>query len=281
MLLKVQPSLKAHEVIFKYMRILYLLVSFVLGAFSYANSQNLPYLTEPSFKDGEKLTYKLRYGIVSAATGTLQVKNSELRFSNPNAFHLSAFGQTSGAFSVFYKVRNQYDSYIDGKTFLPYLYTENIQEGNYRREEYAVFDHKNKSVTARKGTFKSPITQFFDLLSAYYFSRNLDLSSLKSGDSFKMTYFLNDEVEQLGIKYVGIEKIKTSLGTIECIKLSPEIKPGRIFKKNSQLFLWVTNDGNRIPVKAQVEILIGSITMELVSASGLKHELGKRVSYSK
>lgn len=78
-----------------------------------------------------------------------------------------------------------------------------------------------------------------------------------------------------------MKKIKTTLGTIECIKLSPEITPGRIFKKNSQLFLWVTNDGNRIPVKAQVEILIGSITMELVQASGLKYKLGERVSYSK
>lgn len=264
-----------------YMKKLYVLFAFIILTFSHVYCQELPYLTEPTFKDGEKLTYKLRYGIVSAATGTLEVKNSELRFSNPNAFHLSAFGQTSGPFSVFYKVRNKYDSYIDGNTYLPYLYIEDIQEGGYTRQEYAVFDHKNRSVSARKGTFKSPITQFFDLLSAYYFSRNLDLSSLKIGDSFKMTYFLNDEVEQLGIKYVGIEKIKTSLGTIECIKFSPEIKPGRIFKKNSQLYLWVTNDGNRIPVKAEVEILIGSITMELVKASGLKHELGKRVSYSK
>lgn len=263
------------------MRTRYLILAIFLGTLFTAYGQSLPYLPQPTYKDGEKLTYKLRYGFVSAATGTLKVKKSELRFSNPNAFHLSAFGETSGAFSVLYKVRNQYDSYIDGSTYLPYLYTENIREGGYTREEYAVFDHKNKSVSARKGTFKSPIAQFFDLLSAYYFSRNLDLSSLKKGDSFKMTYFLNDEVEQLGIKYVGVEKIKTSLGTIECIKFSPEIKPGRIFKKDSQLFLWVTNDGNRIPVKAQVEILIGSITMELVDASGLKYKLGERVSYSK
>jgi len=263
------------------MKNIYLVLVFIIGTAYASIAQSLPYLKSPTYKEGEKLTYKLKYGVISAATGTLKVEKSKLRFSNPNAFHLSAFGETSGAFSVFYTVKNQYDSYIDGNNFLPYLYTEDIHEGSYTRKEYATFDHRNNKVSGKKGTFTSPHSQFFDLLSAYYFSRNLDLSSLKQGDKFKLTYFLNDEVEQLGVEYVGVEKIKTSLGTLECIKLSPEISPGRIFKKDSRLYLWVTNDGNRIPVKAQVEILIGSVTMELVSASGLKHTLGERVSYSK
>lgn len=262
------------------MKHIYTFIAFFICSVGLSFGQILPYLSEPTYKSGENLTYKLKYGILSVATGTLKVEKSKLRFSNPNAYHLSAFGQTSGLFSV-YKVRNKYDSYIDGDTYLPYLYIEDIHEGSYTREEYATFDHRNKKVSGKKGTFRSPTEQFFDLVSAYYFSRNLDLSSLKKGDSFKLSYFLNDEVAQLGVTYVGIEKIKTSMGTLECIKLSPEISPGRIFKKDSQLFLWVTNDGNRIPVKAQVEIIVGTVTMELVKASGLKHTLGQRVSYSK
>jgi len=254
---------------------------FLVGITASARAQELPYLPEPTYQEGEKLTYKLKYGFLSAATGKLAVEKSKLRFSNPHAYHLSAEGRTSGAFSVFYNVRNKYDSYVDGNTYLPYLYTENIREGGYSRQEYATFDHRNKSVSGKKGTFKSPTGQFFDLLSAYYFSRNLDLSSLKVGESFKITYFLNDEVAQLGIKYIGLETIKTSLGKVECLKFSPEIAAGRIFKKDSQLFLWVTNDGNRIPVRAYAEILVGSVTMDLVAADGLKHTFGKRVSYSK
>lgn len=246
-----------------------------------AKSQSLGYLSNPTFKEGEELTYKLKYGIISAATGTLKVEKSNLRFSNPNTYLLRAYGKTSGAFSVFYTVENYYKSYIDGDNYMPYLYTENIREGRYRRTEHASFDHKSRKVKGKKGTFTSPTEQFFDLVSAYYFSRNLDLSKLKKGDRFEITYFLNDEIETLGVEYIGIEAINTSLGKIECIKLSPEIKPGRIFKKDSRLYLWVTNDGNRIPVKANVEILIGSVTMELVKAKGLKYALGKKVSYSK
>lgn len=263
------------------MKQLYVLLLFIFFTVSSGIGQTLPYLKDPTFKEGEKLTYKLKYGFMSAATGVLSVQKSNIKFNSSNTFHLNAKGETSGAFSVFYTVKNKYDSYIDGDNYLPHLYTEDIREGSYTRKEYATFDQKTRNVKGKKGSFKSSVSQTFDLLSAYYFSRNLDLSGLKKGDSFKLTYFLNDEIAQLGITYIGIEKIKTSLGTIECIKFSPEIKPGRIFKKNSKLYLWITNDGNRIPVRAHVEILIGSVTMELTAASGLKHELGKKVSYSK
>ncbi len=263
------------------MKKLYFLFFIAITSIHLGYSQALPALKEPTFKEGEKLTYKLKYGFLTAASGVLSVKKSELEFSNKNTFHLNVVGQTSSSYSIFYTVKNRYDSYIDAKTYLPYLYTEDIKENSYRRSEYATFDQKNRTVTGEKGTFKSNSAQIFDLVSAYYFSRNLDLSSLKIGDSFKLPYFLNDEIAEFKVYYVGTEKIKTALGTIDCIKFNPEIKPGRIFKKNSKLYLWVTNDGNRIPVKAKVEILIGSLTMELTNAEGLKYELGKKVSYSK
>ncbi len=242
------------------------------------SAQQLPYLKEPSFQAGEELTYRLRYGFISAATGTLKVEDSRIKFSSPHSFHLSARGRTSSAFSVFYTVDNLYNSYIDSETFLPHYYTEQIREGSYRREDIVRFDHRNRTVRGEKGTFKTPSAQTFDLLSAYYFARNLDLSGVKEGQSFTLTYFLNDEIATLGIKYVGIETIQTSLGKLECLKFSPEIKPGRIFRKDSALYLWVTNDGNRIPVRAQVEILVGTVTLELSGAKGLKHPLGQKIN---
>lgn len=261
------------------MKKILLVCLFVLCFSIFAGAQVLPFLKEPAFKAGEKLDYKLRYGIISAATGQLSVSQGQR--NGQEVLHLSAAGKTAGTFSVLYTVKNQYDSYINTDNFLPLYYTENIREGRYTRNDKVSFDQKNKTVVGNKGTFKSTVSQTFDLLSAYYFCRNLDLSSVKAGQLIEMTYFLNDEIASLGITYIGVEKIKTALGVLECIKFSPAIKPGRIFKKNSQLFLWVTNDGNRIPVKAQVDILIGSVTLELTKASGLKHTLGQRVSYSK
>lgn len=252
------------------------LIPLLIGTILLSYSQPLPYLKESAFQAGEELSYRLRYGIISAAVGTLKVEDSNIKFSSPHSFHLSAHGRTSKAFSVFYTVDNRYDSYIDSQTYLPHYYTENIREGNYRRTDIVRFNHRNRTVVGNKGTFKSTTEQTFDLLSAYYFARNLDLSQVKQGQSFRLSYFLNDEIATLGIQYIGIETIKTPLGDLECLKFSPEIKPGRIFKKDSRLYLWVTNDGNRIPVKAQVEILVGSVTLELTGAKGLKYALGEK-----
>ena len=37
--------------------------------------------------------------------------------------------------------------------------------------------------------------------------------------------------------------------------------------------MWVTDDANKIPVKAQIELKIGSIALDLKKYSGLKNEL--------
>lgn len=239
------------------------------GAFS----QELQNVKEPVFKAGENLSYRLRYGFITAAEASIRVEETDVKFDNSPVYHLLAEGRTAGSFNIFYKVRNRYDSYVDRENLNPYLYTENIREANYRRSDKARFYQDEKKIVSNKGTFKGN-GQTFDVVSAYFFARSLDISKLKQGDKFSMDYFLDDGVSKLVVQYVGKERIKTALGTFNCIKFSPSIQPGRIFRKDSKLYLWITDDANRIPVKAQVEILVGSVTLELLSAEGLKYPLG-------
>lgn len=234
--------------------------------------QELRNVKEPVFQVGEQLRYKLRYGFITAAEANIRVESTDSKFDNKPVYHLVAEGRTAGSFDVFYKVRNRYDSYIDQKDLSPYLYTESIREANYRRTDRARFYQDEKKIVSNKGTFKGD-GQTFDVLSAYYFARSLDISRLSVGSKFSMDYFLDDGVTKLTVQYAGKERVKTALGYFNCLKFSPSIQPGRIFRKDSKLYLWITDDGNRIPVKAQVEILVGSVTLELVSASGLKYPL--------
>lgn len=245
----------------------------VLLAITSTYAQDLPHLDNSTFKVGELLKYKLKYGFFTAAEATIQVVPTDVKFENKPTYHLVVQGNTSGSFDVFYKVRNRYDSYIDQKDFTPYLYTENVREDKYTRADKARFYQNDKKVIAKKGTFKSPGEQTFDLVSAYYFTRNLDLSNIKVGDKVTLNYFLDDQVTPLTIEYFGKEVVKTSLGKIKCLKFSPSISPGRVFRKGSRMFLWISDDGNRIPVKAQADVIIGSINMDISYASGLKQPL--------
>ena len=250
-----------------------LFIVLLLISVSTSYAQGLRYVKESVFKSGEHLSYKLRYGFITAAEASIKVLETEFKFDNHPVFHLFAEGRTSGSFNIFYKVRNQYDSYIDQENLTPYLYTENIREANYRRTDKARFFQDERKVVSKNGTFKGS-GQTFDVLSTYFFARSLDISTLKLGDKFSMDYFLADGINKLEIQFLGRERIRTALGTFNCIKFSPSIQPGRIFRKDSKLYLWITDDANRIPVRAEVEILVGTVSLELVAAEGLKYPLG-------
>ena len=237
-----------------------------------SSAQELPISGEPVFKAGEQLSYKLKYGIFTAASATLKVENSNIKFNGNPAYHIIAEGQTAGSFDIFYKVRNRYESYVDQKTLLPYFYSENRREGSWKHNDKYTFDHEKNKVIATKGTYTTK-GDVFDFVSAYYFARSLDVSKMHIGQKFELQYFLEDSVNKLGITYVGKEKVECSMGTFNCLKFSPTIIPGRIFRKNSKLYLWVTDDGNRIPIKAHVEVVVGSLTMDLTDAKGLKYPL--------
>lgn len=244
---------------------------FLLLYYSTVFSQELTKISEPVFKVGEKLSYKMKYGFFTAAEANIRVEASDKKFDEP-VFHLIAEGKTAGSFDFFYKVRNKYESYVDQNTLLPYYYTENRREGKWKHTDNVTFDHKDSKVTANKGvfTFKG---KTFDFVSAYYFARTIDVSKLKVGDKFELQYFLEDGFHSMGITYSGTEVVSCSMGKFNCLKFNPTIIPGHVFRKDSKLYLWVTNDGNRIPVKAHVEVIIGSVTMDLQAASGLKYPL--------
>lgn len=231
-------------------------------------AQVLSHKKEPVFTEGEQLTYRLRYGFITAAEATLNILATDTKYDNRPVYHFVAQGRTAATFNLFYKVRNRYDSYVDKSTLLPYVYLENIREANYRREDNVRFYQDQDKIVGKKGTFKGR-DKTFDLVSAFFYARSLNLDGISPGYTFKIPYFLQDEVSDLVITYVGKETVKTPLGTFSCLKFNPSIKPGRIFRKDSKLYLWITDDKNRVPVKAQVEIVVGSVTLELTSMKGL------------
>lgn len=244
----------------------------LIGCFANLFSQELTKNIEPAFKPGEKLSYKMKYGFFTAAEANIRVENSETKFDGQPVYHIIAEGKTAGAFDVFYKVRNRYETYVDQNTLEPYFYAENRRESSYKHTDKVTFDQDKHTITAAKGVF--PFTgKVFDFVSAYYFARCIDVSKIKIGEKFDLQYFLEDGIHTLSITYMGKEKAECSMGTFNCLKFNPTIIPGRIFRKDSKLYLWITDDNNRIPVKAHVELVVGSLTMDLIGATGLKYGL--------
>jgi hypothetical protein len=241
-------------------------------AFAGAFGQPICNMVTPVFKAGEQLSYTLKYGFFTAAQANLRVETSDKTFEGHPAYHIVADGQTAGAFDLLYKTRNRYETYVDQTTLLPYFYTENRHEASYKHTDNVTFNHHEAKITANKGVFPFK-GKVFDFLSAYYFSRSIDVSKIKIGDTFDLKYFMEDGVHTLSITYVGKEKVESDLGVFNCLKFNPTIIPGRVFRKDSKLYLWITDDNNRIPLKAHVELVVGSLTMNLTGVKDLKYPL--------
>ncbi len=232
-------------------------------------------VTNNAFKPGETLDYRIHYGLIDAGEARLQVKSTTYKVKDRLTYHVLGTGKTLGAFDWFFKVRDRYESYIDTEALIPWIFIRRIEEGGYKKSQDVYFDHYN--LTAKSNSTTIPVPQNVqDLVSAFYYARTIDFSNASIGQVFPMKAYLDDEVFPMNIKYIGKEDIKTKLGTFRCIKFRPMLLQGRVFKEEEDMTVWVTDDVNRIVVRAQAEILVGSIKMDLKSYAGLANPLSSK-----
>jgi hypothetical protein len=225
-----------------------------------------------AFKPSEVLEYRVHYGFVDAGVAKLEVDPVVKNIGGRSCYRVVGTGKSVGAFDWFFKVRDHYESYIDAESLVPWLFIRRIEEGGYSKKQNVSFNHYKKTATSEKKTIATP-GQVQDLISAFYYARTLDFSNAAVGDTFLINCYLDDETFPMVIKYTGKQKIKTKAGTFQCIVFKPFLLEGRVFKEKEGMTVWVTDDKNRIPVRAQAEILVGSIKMDLTKYSGLSHPI--------
>lgn len=231
-------------------------------------------LQHSAFGPGEKLTYVLHYGWLNAGVATLELKEAQ-DVGGRKVLHAVGLGESTGAFKTFYKVEDRYETYMDREGVFPYLFVRRVNEGGYTiNQDYTFMQRRGKVVTQEKKTFDVP-AHVQDMLSAFYYARALDYSNAKPGDIFTIPTFVDNEKWDLKIQYMGKETIKLRNGKYKTLKFRPVVQEGRIFKTNDDLNVWITDDGNRIPVLAQAKVLVGSIKMELSGYEGLANPIAK------
>lgn len=237
--------------------------------------KELPLMNNDAFKRGEKLTFRMHYGIIDAGIATLEVTDDMKEIGGRKTFHIVGLGTSKGAFDLFYKVRDRYETYMDEQAMVPWMFVRRVNEGGYKINQDYIFNHYNKKVNVGGGELYDIEPNMQDMLSAFYHARNLDLSGAKPGETYSLNCFMDKEVWPLQIKFIARETITTSLGTFKCLKFRPIVQKGRVFKDEEDLNIWITDDKNHIPVLGQCEVLVGSIKAELMSYSGLANPVSK------
>jgi len=238
-----------------------------------------------AFQSGEELTYKLYYNwnFIWLSAGEVTFKVTELG----SQYHLSAVGSTYSSYEWFFKVRDHYQAFIDKSSLLPAVSIRDVHEGGYRLYDKLTYDHSNKKVTSLRGKTKNEAKEttyqvgdcMHDVLSIIYYVRNVNYDNMKTGEKIPVNIFIDKEQLPLQVTYKGREKNKKikGLGTFNTLKVSPQLVDGVVFKADSQMSVYATDDGNRIPLLIESPVSVGSVKAVLKSYKGLKYDLSSKV----
>jgi len=243
----------------------------VLSIFTLGNAQKLD-----NIKSGEVLNYRIHYGILNAGTATLTTLKTT--YQGKPHFYVKGYGKTTGAVRAFFKVEDNYESFINYNTGLPSFYVRNVQEGGYTQHLQTAFNHENQTLVLtdkEKNSSKiiKSVKDVQDMLSAFYYLRSLDASELKVGTTKKLNVWIDDELFPFQVKVVAVENVRTKFGNINCLKIVPQVMSGRVFKDKEGVTLWVSNDRNYIPIAIKAELAVGSLKASLDSYKNVKYPL--------
>ena len=198
-------------------------------------------------------------------------------YNGKHVYHFVGEGKSYSFFDNFFKVRDRYESYADTTNLLPYKFIRNVDEGGYKKYNNVTFNQTNNTAISTNGTYKTtPCIQ--DVVSAVYYARNIDYSKYKVNDKIPFDMFLDDEVFHLYIRYMGKEKIKTRYGKFNAIKIKPLLLKGTIFEGGEKMNAWFSDDANKLLLRVESPISVGSIKVDMMGYKNLRYPLSSLVS---
>lgn len=229
--------------------------------------------TNPAFKAGEWFKFRIHYGIFNASYATIELREAE--WNGKPAFYAKGIGRTTGLARFFFKVDDYYSSYFTKDDNRPLHFIRNINEGGYKKHLKIDFDHLKKQATVidikkeKTGIYNTdPDIQ--DLISfVYYLRKQLDVNAIKKDEFVVVNLFFDSENYAFKFKFVGIETIKTKFGKVKTLKFRPYVQSGRVFRSSESITLWVSSDDNKIPLRLQADLSVGSIIADLDAFKGL------------
>ena len=101
--------------------------------------------------------------------------------------------------------------------------------------------------------------------------RGIDFGKKAEETSIPFRIFFDKELLELDIHFRGLETSKLkSVGKVSTWHMQADLIGGNIFDDGDVMDIWVSNDGNNIPMQIESPIKFGSIKAVLKSVKGSK-----------
>jgi hypothetical protein len=229
-----------------------------------------------AFNVGERLTFDISYGIVTAGQAVMSTPQWKV-INGRQTIETRVEAFSSPSFDWVFKVRDRYQTFLDGEGLFPWRFEQHVREGSYSRDYNAVFDPLDQTAVASDGKTYKTEPYVHDIVSAFYYIRTLDLTRMRKGDKIHLQNFFDGKTHPLDVLVLGHQRVETEAGTFNCVVVEPLVVEGGLFKNEGSIRIWMTDDANHMPVKMSTKVIIGSIDAKLVKYQGVKNPLLAKV----
>ena len=215
----------------------------------------------PPFGVGERLTFEIKYGFISAGTATLGIPETVTE-RGYECYRIASLAESNSFFSAFFRVRDVAESYLDTRELVPRRFEKRLREGDFRAHDVVLFDHdRHVALYPKRGDRLVPISVGAqDILSSLYYVRMMDLTV---GRSTFIENHADKKNYPLEIKVLRKERVKVPVGRFDCLVVEPVMRGAGLFSHQGRLTVWLTDDAARIPVLMKSKIMVGSISAVL------------------
>jgi hypothetical protein len=242
----------------------------------------------PVFNPGERITYSAVYnwGFIWINAGTVEFRVNETKYNDKEVYHFNSFGSSIPSYDWLFKVRDYFQSYARKDNLAPLFFDRNTYEGGYSVHNRFTFDYSDSLIYTQTENSDKPYTEdtlvlqqnIYDVVSGIYYIRNLDFEKYEINDTIPIRMIIDNEIFDLYIRYLGKEVLKTrDKRKFNTIKFSTLLIEGTIFSGKEDLYVWVSDDLNRIPILVEAKILIGSVKATLTGTENLKFPLSSEI----
>ncbi len=235
----------------------------------------------PVFRPGERTLFDITYFGATAGQLLLEVLSTKVVSQRPT-YHFRATAYTSSVFSLFYRLNDVAESFMDTDGLYSHKYSLKLDESKQTRDVLELYDHrKNKAyywsklVHVQKGIKNDqseidlvPFTQ--DGLSAFHYVRTLPL---EVGQVYEFPVANNGKLRTVRITVVRKEMLQTRIGEFSAIVVKPEVVLDGVLSTFGDSFIWISDDAQRTILKVDAKIKVGSVIAYL-----REHSYGETVN---
>ena len=237
-----------------------------------------------AFDGGERMSFVIHYkwGIINADVASASVSVDTTVLNGRKVFGARIFGQNARKFDPFFKMREDFRTWFMADGLEPRRFTRDSKEGNWFATNDYTFNWNSMQIDAAldsktRGprTMQLPLTDCtFDVLSLFYFARNLDFDAVEPGKKYPLTFAIDDDICNIYFIYKGVEvKNIKGIGKVRTRRFTVSLASGQVFGEDGGAAgdMWFTDDENRLLVWFDTPIRIGHIYGRLTSFEGTKH----------